>query len=73
MVQLQFKNMRLTYNVRELVFVLTFLGGLAAHAIRTEIAYAGLKAELREVRKELDDCKQARNNGDARIVPITRR
>lgn len=55
--QVDAKQVRMTYTIREVIVVLVFLGGLVGHVIRTELAFDNVKHELAEVRKELAECK----------------
>jgi hypothetical protein len=67
--QLDLKNVRVTYTIKEVILVLCFLSGLVGHVIRTELQDADLKAQMVGVRKELADCKDklaARESGGMR-------
>jgi hypothetical protein len=55
--QLDLKNVRVTYTIKEVILVLCFLSGLVGHVIRTELQDADLKTQMVDVRKQLADCK----------------
>lgn len=46
------------FTVRELFILLTFIGGLASHVIRTEVQDANLQAEINRVQVKLMDCEK---------------
>lgn len=56
--QLDLKNVKVTYTVKEILAVLTLIAGIAGSYIRTEIANADCQAQIAVVRQELDKCKR---------------
>ncbi len=46
------------FTVREIVLLFTFIGGLTAHVIRTEMQNEELTKQVTEVRTELSECKE---------------
>jgi len=60
------KNVRLTYTLREVIILLTFIGGLVAHAIRTEVLYADVSSKLTVMQQQLADCEAKLKSVDGR-------
>lgn len=49
---------KLKFTVREIVLLCTFIGGLTAHVIRTELQNEQLTKQVSEVKVELRECQQ---------------
>ena len=48
---------KLRFTVREIVLLCTFIGGLTAHVIRTEVQNESLTKQVSEVQVELKECR----------------
>jgi hypothetical protein len=56
--EVNLSKVKVTYGVREVVLVLTFIAGLAGHVIRTELMNESLQRQMAEIRLQLENCEK---------------
>lgn len=56
--EVNLSKVKVTYGLREVALVLTFVGGLAGHVIRTELNNERMQREIVEIRQQLQQCEQ---------------
>lgn len=67
--EVNLSKVKVTYGLREVVLVLTFLGGLAGHVIRTELNNESLERQIAEIRAQLVDCEKRISAHEVRPAP----
>lgn len=55
--QVDLKNVKVTYSVKEIVAIVMVIAGLIGSYVRTEVANANCQEQIQMVRQELDKCK----------------
>lgn len=55
--QLDLKNIKVTYTVKEIIAVLAVIAGIVGSYIRTEVANMTCQQQIVQLRLELDKCK----------------
>jgi len=56
--QLDLKNVRVTYTLREVVLALGTVLGLCTHVVRTEIQHHSDEAQIVQNRADIEACKR---------------
>lgn len=55
--EIDLSQLKLKYSVREVILVITFISGLTAHVIRTELQNEQLSSRVDEIKIELRQCQ----------------
>lgn len=56
--QLDLKNVRVTYTLKEVVLAIGMIIGLAGHVVRTEIQHSSDEAQIAKLGADVAKCQQ---------------